>query len=157
MPLCFLGFAFQCTHKEYMLANSSVRDQKCNNLQKTHTHKIKVSVTNIRGNFKCVADNVFSIFAYLYVKLPENYLSKGWAIPFLVFMMNSCRAANLNETIFNKAMPRFKSNLVALSIISQIIVMKTFPVNFKNWHSELQCRNGTESMLSQGKQDNSDS
>ena len=40
-------------------------------------------------------------------------------------MMNSVpRAANLNETIFNKAMPRFTSNLVALSIISQIIVMK---------------------------------
>lgn len=38
-------------------------------------------------------------------------------------MMNT--VSNLkNKTIFNKAMPRFKSNLVALSLISQIIMVK---------------------------------
>ena len=90
--------------------------------ENTHTQDKGFQVTNIRGNFKCI-DNVFSIFISV-VKLLPNYLWRDRLL-FLVFMMNSLpRAANLNETIFNKAMPRFKSNLVALSIISQIIVMK---------------------------------
>ena len=90
--------------------------------EKTHTQDKGFQVTNIRGNFKCV-DNVFSIFISV-IKLLPNYLWRDRLL-FLVFMMNSVpKAANLNEAIFNKAIPRFKSNLVALSIISQIIVMK---------------------------------